>query len=173
MTAFCVAILSYVWRTGSSSDPSDGIRAPLSPEQAVIVRTILTVIFGIGLIYFILILRTFSSYGEREAGWRRSWLATGHPTLEERARRDAAERARGRSRDRELNRDRTEREAAPDRGSDEKPSPVMGLGLSGMSASPSGLASMSGVLREEANLDPGDGKRREEYTGRGRISPKL
>ena len=74
MTCFCVAILSYVWRTGSTLDPSDGTYPPLTPHQALIVRALLTAAFGLGLVYFILILRTFSTYGEDEADWRRSWF---------------------------------------------------------------------------------------------------
>ena len=66
MAAFCVAILSYIWRTGSADDPDDGKHAPLSHGQALAVRTALTVIFGLGLIYFILVLRTFGTYGEGE-----------------------------------------------------------------------------------------------------------
>ena len=88
MVAFCVSIMSYIWRTGSSSDPSDGVRPPLSPGQALAVRTVLTVIFALGFIYFVMILRTFASYGERETGWRRNWLDTRNPGPGERAARE-------------------------------------------------------------------------------------
>ncbi|CAL1701919.1 unnamed protein product [Somion occarium] len=70
MISFCVSILSYVWRTGAEDDPEDGIRPPLNPTVALAIRVVVTVIFGLGLLYFALIMRTFSTYGEREAGRR-------------------------------------------------------------------------------------------------------
>ena len=82
MVAFCFAIMSYVWRTGSSDDPPDGVRPQPAPHQALGLRVVLTAVFALGLVYFILIVRTFGSYGERETGWRRSWLATLPPEFE-------------------------------------------------------------------------------------------
>ncbi|KAI0075404.1 hypothetical protein K474DRAFT_1559655, partial [Panus rudis PR-1116 ss-1] len=76
MIAFCVSILSYVWRTGAVNDPPDGIRPPLSPNAALSVRAVVTVIFVLGLLYFVLIMRTFAKYSEREAG--RKWKAGGY-----------------------------------------------------------------------------------------------
>lgn len=71
MISFCVSILSYVWRTGAVDDPSDGIRPPLSDNAALAIRTVVTVIFTLGVLYFVLIMRTFGRYSEREAG--RKW----------------------------------------------------------------------------------------------------
>jgi hypothetical protein len=179
MAAFCLAIMSYVWRTGSSADPPDGARAPLSPDEALVLRIVLTVIFALGLVYFMLILRTFSSYGERETGWRRSWLATGHSLAErvrERRRTDD-ERERGRQREREREhgrRDATERnDREHELDADEKAqSPVMGLGLLGVSgSSANGLTSSSSV--QPKVLDQEKGETREPASRRGKISPRL
>lgn len=175
MVAFCIAIMSYIWRTGSSSDPADGVRKPLSPGQALAVRTVITVIFTIGVIYFVMILRTFASYGERETGWRRSWLATGNPGLGERAReRRRQEEERERGGDRGRRRERQEDRDIPV-DSDEKPTPAMGLGLSGVAGtSANGLASMSSVLAEDSDLDKRQiSVQMEQIRARDRISPKL
>lgn len=189
MVAFCVAILSYVWRTGSSDDPADGTRPPLSPGQAVAVRTVITAVFALGLIYFVMIVRTFASWGERETGWRRSWLATGHPGAGHRARErrrqeEERERERGRRPERERGRagqlereePQVQRESVQD--ADEKQSPVTGLGLLGVSGSGvNGLASMSSVLAEDAEPDKGDKRQNlyqmDDMKGQGKISPKL
>ena len=83
-----------------------GLPAPaLRSRLALAVRVVLTAVFALGLVYFALIVRTFASYGEREMGWRRSWLATGHPGLGERAR----ERRRLEEEERERERDDYER----------------------------------------------------------------
>ena len=100
MLSFCLAILSYVWRTGASDDPSDGVYPPLTPGEALAIRTVLTVVFGVGLVFFVMILRTFASYGTREVGWRRSWLTHGQYGEAQRARernqqRQAHEEQRG------------------------------------------------------------------------------
>ncbi|KAF7799967.1 hypothetical protein EIP86_011210 [Pleurotus ostreatoroseus] len=180
MAAFCVAILSYIWRTGSADDPDDGRHAPLSHGQALAVRTTLTVIFGLGLIYFILVLRTFGTYGEGEVSWRRSWLATGHPAgrgARVRERREEVERERGRRRQRAQDRDQ-------DRQSEhelKQSSPSMGLGLLGVSGSGAGMASMTSVMQDDAPWDKTEKKAMEDVyvmeagasRGRGRISPKL
>ena len=177
MVSFCIAIMSYIWRTGSSSDPPDGVRQPLSPGQALAVRVVITAVFALGLVYFVMILRTFASYGEREAGWRRSWLATGNPGVGERARErrrheEERERGRGRQRPREREQDGDDRELPPN--SDEKQSPIMGLGLSGISGSnANGLTSMSSVLAEDSDLDKRQTAIRMEEIRRGRVSPKL
>lgn len=181
MTAFCVAVMSYVWRTGSSSDPSDGVRQQLSSGEALAVRTVITVIFALGLIYFVMILRTFASYGEREAGWRRSWLATGHPGLGERARerrRQEEERERDRGRRREREQQRPQRQEAEERvnvpDGDEKQSPVMGLGLLGVpGSSTNGFASVTSVLADSSDPEKKQGIYQMEDRNRGRVSPRL
>ena len=191
MTCFCVAILSYIWRTGSSADPSDGTYPPLAPHQALIVRSLLTAVFGLGLVYFLLIVRTFSTYGESEADWRRSWLATA-PGAAERVRemRREVENERGRRRGRELEREVAIGVGTPsdrDRGGESKHgSPALGLGLLGISRSGSGnnVASMAGVIQEDGAWESGkeQGEKKDEEVfvleagvgrGKGRISPKL
>jgi len=179
MVAFCVAILSYVWRTGSSADSPDGTRPPLSPHQALVVRIVLTAVFALGLVYFVMILRTFASYGEGEAGWRRSWMANGGERARER-RRQGEERDRDRDRDRGRRRERGqqeqqhERERSPD--PDAKQSPITGLGLLGMSGSSvKGLASVTSVLAEDSDGEKG-GQRHTAYPMadlKGKVSPKL
>lgn len=170
MLAFCLAILSYVWRTGSSDDPGDGTRPPLTPGEALVVRAILTVLFGMGVVYFIMIVRTFASYGEREVGWRRSWLRHGNfgtaERVRERERRQALERDRERGRRRA--RDTTDQERAP-----ETATPAAGLGLTGLSSG-GNLASAS---TSDGELD--NEKRRPVHElyelgkVRGKVSPKL
>ena len=70
MIAFWVAIMSYVWRAGAEGDPIDGLRPPLTPHVAIAIRVIASAIFGLGLLYFILIMRTFGAYSTRELGRR-------------------------------------------------------------------------------------------------------
>ena len=176
MVAFCVAIMSYIWRTGSSSDPPDGVRPPLEPGEALAVRVVLTAVFALGLVYFVMIVRTFASYGERETGWRRSWLATGHPGLGERARerrRQEEERERGRRQERERRQQEAQEALVDSEG--EKTSPVMGLGLLGVPGnSASGMASMTSVLAEDVGTEKKQGAALEENARtRDKISPKL
>lgn len=184
MMAFCVAILSYIWRTGSADDPTDGTYAPLSSGQALAVRTALTTIFGFGLVYFILILRTFATYGEREVSWRRSWLATGHPAghgVYARERREEVERERGRRRQRGPDRDRDRDQDRHGEYERKQSSPAMGLGLLGVSGSATGMANMTSVIQDESPWDKLEKKGMEEVyvveaggaRGKGRISPKL
>lgn len=182
MVAFCIAILSYIWRTGSSDDPADGMRTPLTPGQALAVRIVITAVFALGLVYFVLIVRTFASYGEREAGWRRSWLASGSVGLAERVRerrRQEEERDRGRGRQRERPADRQEQPLRAHERSlnaDEKQSPITGLGLLGVSGSSvKGLASVSSVLAEDSDVEKSERNRNAFSMASlgGRVSPKL
>lgn len=178
MTAFCVAIMSYVWRTGSAADPPDGMRPQLDPGPALALRVVLTAVFVIGLVYFVLILRTFGRYGEREAGWRRSWLATSHPRAGRARERNRAddERERGRRREREQGRGDVDERPVPSRQNsdpDEKvQSPVMGLGLLGVSGSTTnGLVSTSSVQPKESDTE--NSEKKGEMYRMGRVSPKL
>ncbi|KAK7696464.1 hypothetical protein QCA50_001121 [Cerrena zonata] len=70
MIAFWVAIMSYVWRAGAEGDPVDGLRPPLTPHVAIAIRVLASVLLGLGLLYFMLIMRTFGAYSTREAGRR-------------------------------------------------------------------------------------------------------
>ena len=58
MIAFCVAILSFVWRTGSQADPPDG-RPPLTAAQALGPRVAISAVFVGGLVNFWMIISTF------------------------------------------------------------------------------------------------------------------
>ena len=60
MIAFCVSILSFVWRTGAAADQNPP--APLTRTQAIGVRTGITAVFALGLVCFAMIIRTFRSY---------------------------------------------------------------------------------------------------------------
>ncbi|KAJ3560866.1 hypothetical protein NP233_g10554 [Leucocoprinus birnbaumii] len=62
MVIFMVAILSFVWRTGSEADPPNG-RPPLSTTAALGPRIAITFLSFIGLVYLVLIVRTLKSYG--------------------------------------------------------------------------------------------------------------
>ncbi|KAG6877815.1 hypothetical protein C0993_003599 [Termitomyces sp. T159_Od127] len=64
MVLFIASILSFVWRTGSVSDPDD--RPPLSEHEALGARLAVTGVFALGMIYFVLIVRTLKSYGVHE-----------------------------------------------------------------------------------------------------------
>jgi hypothetical protein len=77
MMLFITSILSFVWRTGSTLDPPS--RAPLSPRAALGVRVTITGVFGLGFIYFIMVVGTLRKYGstmdrqwmERVSEWRK------------------------------------------------------------------------------------------------------
>lgn len=60
MLLFVVAILSFVWRTGSVNDPEE--RSGLSPAGALGPRIAITSLFGLGMVYFVMIVRTLQSY---------------------------------------------------------------------------------------------------------------
>ncbi|KAJ7780161.1 hypothetical protein DFH07DRAFT_698018, partial [Mycena maculata] len=57
---FLICIMSFIWLSGSSQDPADFV---LSPRAALGTRIALSVVFFLGLIYFVLIVRTFHRYG--------------------------------------------------------------------------------------------------------------
>ncbi|KAJ7605313.1 hypothetical protein FB45DRAFT_767217, partial [Roridomyces roridus] len=56
---FFVCIMSFVWLSGSSNDPST---IALSPRAALGIRIALTLVFSVGLVYLMLIVRTFHRY---------------------------------------------------------------------------------------------------------------
>lgn len=62
MLLFVASILSFVWRTGSTLDPA--IPPPLPPNVELAPRIIITGVFGIGLVYFALIVKTLKRYGD-------------------------------------------------------------------------------------------------------------
>lgn len=64
MVAFIFSILSYVWRSGSTNDPDGGEWPKLSPNQSLGPRLLITAIVALGLVYFALIVKTFTKYGK-------------------------------------------------------------------------------------------------------------
>ena len=139
MIWFIVSILAFVWRTGAVNDPIQS--APLSVQVALIPRVVITAVFVLGLIYFVLIVRTLQTYGSihGNVGWGTAAADSGStkPSY------DAAERGRvragsdgavleaerrGRERQRrsdsESGRARERKEVVPEK--------VAGLGLSNM-----------------------------------------
>ncbi|KAJ7095490.1 hypothetical protein C8R43DRAFT_907910, partial [Mycena crocata] len=67
---FLVCIMSFIWLSGSSADPIDFI---ISPHAALGPRIGLTVVFSLGILYFILIVREFHRYGDP---LDREWMRT-------------------------------------------------------------------------------------------------
>ncbi|OAX34449.1 hypothetical protein K503DRAFT_774526 [Rhizopogon vinicolor AM-OR11-026] len=61
MFFFITAILAFVWRYGSSSDPADP--ASLSTAAELAPRIAVTSLFVLGLIYFTMIVKTLQNYG--------------------------------------------------------------------------------------------------------------
>ena len=61
MLFFLAAILSFVWRTGSESDPEE--RPPLPDRAALGPRIAITAVFALGMIYLVMIIRTLKRYG--------------------------------------------------------------------------------------------------------------
>ncbi|KAJ6580888.1 hypothetical protein B0H19DRAFT_1251168 [Mycena capillaripes] len=67
---FLTCIMSFIWLSGSTQDPVD---FAVSPRAALGPRIGLTVVFSLGLIYFVLIVRTFHRYGDP---LDREWMRT-------------------------------------------------------------------------------------------------
>ncbi|KAF6743521.1 hypothetical protein DFP72DRAFT_124143 [Ephemerocybe angulata] len=61
MLFFLSSILSFVWRTGSEADPE--VRPPLSRKAALGPRIAITLVFALGMIYLLMIIRTLKRYG--------------------------------------------------------------------------------------------------------------
>jgi hypothetical protein len=71
MLLFIAAILSFVWRTDAVDDPDP--RPSLSTKGVLGPRIAITGVFGLGMIYLVLIIKTLKSYGgsrNREPLWR-------------------------------------------------------------------------------------------------------
>ncbi|KAH9950174.1 hypothetical protein B0H21DRAFT_776957 [Amylocystis lapponica] len=161
MISFCIAILAFIWRTGAQENPP----TPFSPHAALAVRTALSVVFGLGLVNFVLIISTFSSYGDVRRERRR---ASENRRAGERLREGATE-GQGRAGGDEVRGRAREAKGTP--GS------MVGLGLTGMGenglASPGSL-SLAGVVREEVDGEKGEFLSAEKGRMRvGKISPKL
>lgn len=63
MLLFVTSILAFVWRFGST-DNSDQQQLGLPPNVTLGTRIALTCVFGLGMIYFVLIVKTMRSYGD-------------------------------------------------------------------------------------------------------------
>lgn len=61
--ALIVSILSYVWRAGAADDPENGDWPRLTPAQALGPRLAITAFVVLGLLNFLMIIRTFKKYG--------------------------------------------------------------------------------------------------------------
>jgi hypothetical protein len=85
MFVFC--ILSFVWRTGSStSPPSTGTFAALSPRKALGIRVAITSVLFLGLTYFVLIVKSLRRFGTKmDRKWTKrveGWIAADTPAVE-------------------------------------------------------------------------------------------
>lgn len=61
MIFFVVAILAFVWRYGSSADPTSPVL--LSPSAALGPRIAVSALFFLGLLYLVAIVKTLHNYG--------------------------------------------------------------------------------------------------------------
>lgn len=64
MIALIASILSYVWRAGAADDPENGAWPRLTPAQALGPRLAITAFVVLGLLNFLMIIRTFKKYGK-------------------------------------------------------------------------------------------------------------
>ncbi|KAK2459320.1 hypothetical protein APHAL10511_008675 [Amanita phalloides] len=134
MMWFLVAILSFVWRTGAVNNSNQP--APLSVEVALVPRIGITAGFVLGLVYFVLIVRTLQRYGTLpgRVGGAGGGVVT--MAMESGAGKsyDAAERGEVRrfgAEQERRGRERERRSVSRDKRGEmnEKAAPVMGLGL--------------------------------------------
>jgi hypothetical protein len=162
MIFFIFCILSFVWRTGSTNDPSDPPgRVPLSPHAALGARITITALFSLGLLYFAMIVHTLRRYGsavgKRERG-REIGLETrmngpsGNAVPAGRANEwDAEMERRGRERERNGSRNERKRKDLADGGDEKEGSGsrrMVGLGLQVGSKSPEGRNEPAGDCSE-------------------------
>lgn len=114
MVLFLVSILSFVWRTGSELDPPE--RSPLSAHAALGPRIAVTGVFGLGMVFFAMIVKTLKSYSTHASGMeQRQKYHNSEQVISPRARDlDAAMERRGRERNRSVSGPR-KREEAPER----------------------------------------------------------
>lgn len=66
MIFFIASILAFVWRSGSTTDPTTP--SPLSPSAAIGPRVLVSVFFILGIIYFGAIVKTLQGYGRVNSG---------------------------------------------------------------------------------------------------------
>ncbi|KAF8211143.1 hypothetical protein K438DRAFT_1569898 [Mycena galopus ATCC 62051] len=81
IVTFLTCIMSFIWLSGSSQDEDDNF--VVSPRAALGCRVGLTVVFALGVIYFVLIVRTFHRYGDPlDREWMRAvneWTKEAYP----------------------------------------------------------------------------------------------
>jgi len=166
MLLFIISILSFVWRTGSVSDPEQ--RTPLSPNGALGARIAVTTVFALGMFFMLMIVRTLKRYGTHEEhnyfgigvrrtpGSRRSEAGTGVRGREDM---EAAMERRGRGRERDVLSGRRQ-EAGPEVMSDKETSgDVVGREKGGLRAM---LRLGHGARDLDLGLEEGFGKRSED-----------
>ncbi|TFK35080.1 hypothetical protein BDQ12DRAFT_635577, partial [Crucibulum laeve] len=76
MLLFVISIFSYVWRNGSVLDPQE--RPPLGPRAILGPRIAISLVFALGLVYLVLIIRTLKRYSGAHEGTR-GILSVGSP----------------------------------------------------------------------------------------------
>ncbi|KAG1800327.1 uncharacterized protein HD556DRAFT_1230443 [Suillus plorans] len=141
MCFFIAAILSFVWRSDSSTDNTSP--APLSPTAVLGPRIAITALFIVGLIDFVLIVNTLHNYGRtRDVEAEMRLLGTGESTQAHRASADREREDRGR-RAGHLSRGRA-RFAGEGRGRPDGDRPSEGGVLSAVTGL--GLTNLDGVL---------------------------
>lgn len=59
LIAFVVSILAFVWTTGTTASPP-----AVDPSNAVGPRVVVSLVFAVGALYFVLVVRTFRTYAE-------------------------------------------------------------------------------------------------------------
>ncbi|KAL1756759.1 hypothetical protein FB107DRAFT_248013 [Schizophyllum commune] len=68
--SFIVSIMAFVWRAGAGGEPADLVA---SPSQLLASRVIISVSLALGALYFVLVVRTFTRYGDRiDRRWRKN-----------------------------------------------------------------------------------------------------
>ncbi|KAL1745745.1 hypothetical protein HDZ31DRAFT_35698 [Schizophyllum fasciatum] len=68
IVAFLVSIMAFVWRTGTADERMEPIE---TSEQVIPARALISAALGLGVVYFVLVVRTFMRYGDRiDRRWR-------------------------------------------------------------------------------------------------------
>ncbi|KAI5892385.1 uncharacterized protein SCHCODRAFT_01189675 [Schizophyllum commune H4-8] len=68
--SFIVSIMAFVWRTGAG-DELEHANPFKTPGQALASRVIISASLSLGAVYFVLVVRTFTLYGDRiDRRWR-------------------------------------------------------------------------------------------------------
>ncbi|KAI0059345.1 hypothetical protein BV25DRAFT_1860623 [Artomyces pyxidatus] len=157
MMAFIAAILSFVWRTGATDDPSGDDPNPraLNPRQALGPRLAITCVLALGLFYFAMVVRTFKSYGEssrRKRPFQRrradppkaadgNGQATGADTDLERGQPESEDEVQARGRDKER------------RSVGRSSKGALGLGLTGMDQKVEGNGVKTSIIPADEKTD--------------------